>query len=47
MEPTQEMVKGFFSVPIPIECEIVPKSEKHVKVMRDEFLNAKEEGINF
>ncbi|KAL1602611.1 hypothetical protein SLS60_006027 [Paraconiothyrium brasiliense] len=47
IEPTQEMVKGFFSVPIPFECEIVPRSEKHAEVMKEEFAKAEKEGINF
>ncbi|KAF9731755.1 cytochrome P450 oxidoreductase [Paraphaeosphaeria minitans] len=47
IEPTQEMVKGFFSVPIPFECEILPRSEKHAKVMQEVFGQAEKEGINF
>lgn len=41
------MVKGFFSVPIPFECEITPRSEKHAKIMKEEFAIAEREGINF
>lgn len=47
MEPTQEMVKGFFSVPIPFECEITPRSEKHAKLMREEFAKAEKAGVKF
>ncbi|KAF2252656.1 cytochrome P450 [Trematosphaeria pertusa] len=47
IEPTQEMIKGFFSVPIPFECEITPRSAKHEGIMREEFTKAEKEGIDF
>ena len=47
MEPTQDMVKGFFSVPIPFECDITPRSEAREKIMRVEFAKAEKEGIIF
>ncbi|KAF1977253.1 cytochrome P450 [Bimuria novae-zelandiae CBS 107.79] len=47
IEPTQEMVPGFFSVPILFECEITPRSEKHERVMREAFAQAEKDGINF
>jgi cytochrome P450 len=47
IEPTQEMIKGFFSVPIPFECDITPRSEEHVRIMRREFEEAEREGVRF
>jgi hypothetical protein len=47
IEPTQEIEKGFFSIPIPFECDIIVRSEKHAKVMRQEFEKAEKEGIFF
>ncbi|KAF2641574.1 cytochrome P450 [Massarina eburnea CBS 473.64] len=47
IEPTQEMVKGFFSVPIPFECDITPRSESHANIMVEEFEKAEKNGINF
>lgn len=47
IEPTQEMMKGFFSVPIPFECEILPRSDDRAKVMKDEFAKAEKAGMNF
>jgi hypothetical protein len=47
IEPTQAMVRGFMSVPEEFECDITPRSEKHARIMREEFAKAEEEGINF
>lgn len=47
IEPTQAMVRGFMSVPEEFECDILPRSEKHAALMRDEFRKAEKEGVKF
>lgn len=47
IEPTQAMVRGFMSVPEEFECDILPRSEKHAEIIREDFEKAKKEGINF
>lgn len=42
LEPTTGMVPGFLSVPTPFECDITCRSEKHRKIIEDEF-----EGVSF
>lgn len=41
------MVEGFFSVLIPFECEILPRSEHHAKIMREAYAKAEKHGISF
>ena len=45
IEPSQEMVKGFFSVPVPFECDIRPRSAERERVIREEFRKAEVEGM--
>ena len=45
IEPSEEMVKGFFSVPVPFECDIKPRSAEKERLMRDELEKAQEHGI--
>lgn len=35
------------SVPEPFDCDITPRSEKHARIIREEFAKAEKEGINF
>ncbi|KAH8587006.1 cytochrome P450 [Bisporella sp. PMI_857] len=39
------MVRGFLSVPVKFQCELVPRSSKHVAVMREAFKQAEKKGI--
>jgi len=45
IEPTQAMVRGFMSVPEEFECDITPRSENHVRIMREEFEKVEKQGI--
>lgn len=47
IEPTQDMVPGFLTVPLPFECTIAPRSQHHERVMRDAFAKADKEGIGY
>lgn len=47
VEPVTKMVPGFLTVPLPFECDIQPRSEKHAKIMRDSFARAEAEGLQY
>ncbi|KAF2011782.1 cytochrome P450 [Aaosphaeria arxii CBS 175.79] len=47
IEPSQVMVRGFMSVPEEFDCKITPRSEQHVKVMRHDFGEAEQKGMEF
>lgn len=47
LEPDTRMVRGFLSVPEEFECEILPRSSKHEKLMRETFAAAEEEGLDY
>ncbi|RMZ70293.1 O-methylsterigmatocystin oxidoreductase [Pyrenophora seminiperda CCB06] len=42
---SDKMMPGFFSVPEPFEADIRPRSEEHVRVMREEKERAEREGL--
>ncbi|SPO07779.1 related to O-methylsterigmatocystin oxidoreductase [Cephalotrichum gorgonifer] len=42
VEPATKMMPGFLSVPTPFECDITCRSEKHRRIIEEEF-----EGVNF
>ncbi|KAK5173517.1 uncharacterized protein LTR77_002198 [Saxophila tyrrhenica] len=41
------MQPGSGTIPKPFECAITPRSEQHERLMRDEWAQAEEEGIDF
>lgn len=45
IEPTTAMVPGFLSIPEPFDCEFVPRSARHDKIIREEFTKAEAIGI--
>ncbi|VUC37774.1 unnamed protein product [Clonostachys rosea] len=45
IEPPTAMVPGFLSIPLPFDCDIMPRSAKHEKIMREEFAKAEAKGI--
>jgi hypothetical protein len=46
-EVTEKMAPGFFSVPECFECDIRPRSVKHVEIMDKEWKKAESEGLDF
>ncbi|SCV25117.1 related to O-methylsterigmatocystin oxidoreductase [Fusarium fujikuroi] len=45
IEPTTAMVPGFLSIPEPFDCDFVPRSVRHEKIIREEFTKAEKIGI--
>lgn len=43
IEVTDKMMPGFFSVPEPFECSVVPRSEKRAQMMEEAGRNAERE----
>lgn len=47
VQVTEKMVPGFFSVPEKFECDIRPRSQAHLEVMRREWEKAEREGLDY
>lgn len=47
IEPETKMVPGFMSVPKPFQCDIIPRSETHAKIIRESFSEAEKVGIQY
>jgi cytochrome P450 len=47
IEVTAKMAPGFFSVPEHFECDIIPRSERHADIMKEESGKAEKEGLNY
>ncbi|KAI1871228.1 uncharacterized protein JN550_004673 [Neoarthrinium moseri] len=47
VEPETKMMEGFFSVPVPFECDISVRSPQHASIMREAYRSSQEDGLHY